>query len=307
MKFLKSFYYFIYPLIGFVYRFLFGNLYGVGLLSIFLYFFSSILFDTKPLSFPELVIWLDSQPSNTKGLVISSLLTIVGFSIAFASAQSNWRQQIQSSFRIQAANDIDITYTEICRLITSLKIYTDNLLKIIKNIEDQKDENIINSSIDFAILNTPKFIADRHELNHIHINSYNLLGRYSLTLFATGKTMQKIVKLNESVSNISKAMWQVIVPESDSVTHESFLFFLKKLEKDYLEGFSSQCQISHQYVSGVSGMVKGQLIAKFTEVNFSVFFNFPTKGLLFLKFMEKTVKNEKIDDELMDKLEKKMR
>ena len=89
--------------ITFIYRFLFGNIYGILITCLVVYNYSKSLFGTTPLSFDGLIQWVVTQSESTKVALLSAIITVVGFLIAYATATSNWRSQLLANLKVQAA------------------------------------------------------------------------------------------------------------------------------------------------------------------------------------------------------------
>lgn len=64
-------------------RFLVGTVWGVFLLSAVVYCVSWLGGDSKPLTLGQLILWIDGLPTESKTAVVTSLLTVLGFLVAF--------------------------------------------------------------------------------------------------------------------------------------------------------------------------------------------------------------------------------
>lgn len=293
-----------YVLCGFLFRFFVGNLYGIFMLMIFLYYSSPFIINVQPLNGYELILWIDVQSSSTKGLLLSSMLTIVGFTIAFAAATSSWRRQLQANLRVEAAQEVDLTYARITELISSIKIYAETLLRVNNDIKENKSELDIFSGIQFVLSQTQKFLNERQELSVLHIRSYQLAGHHANVFLASGKTFNIIQLINQSVAVVADKMW-ILYPVVDINSPDYVQIFLRCIDEERLKALSTECEKSHQYVSGMAGFVKGQVTAPLTELNFSYFYNFICKGKTFIDILRKVQSKEIISDEQIAKLSPK--
>ena len=109
--------------ISFIYRFLFGNIYGILITCLVVYNYSEFLFGTTPLSFDGLIHWAVTQSESTKVALLTATITVVGFLIAYATATSNWRSQLLANLKVQAAGEIEVFFVECSKLATDCKIY----------------------------------------------------------------------------------------------------------------------------------------------------------------------------------------
>ncbi len=97
----------IYLALEFIFRFLVGSLYGILILLIILYFALPYFTDIQPYSFDELLLFVMNLDPQYKVAILTSLITVVGFLIAFQTATTTWKQQMHTNLSLQAANDID--------------------------------------------------------------------------------------------------------------------------------------------------------------------------------------------------------
>jgi len=83
---------------------------GILILSIILYNFSYSLGFGQPYNFSELMLWLDQLSENSKTAVLTSIITITGFLIAFSINSTIQKQHLMSQMRVEASNDIEVFF-----------------------------------------------------------------------------------------------------------------------------------------------------------------------------------------------------
>lgn len=169
---------FVSILLRLIFRFFTANIYGIFILLISIYYIYPYFTGVEPFKLNDLMIWFAEQSDTLKSLLVSSLVTVIGFIIAFQSATKNWKDQLVGNIRVQASNDIDAIYTRINEIINSLKIYSDTNLKILSRIKSNADSNEIYSSIKFVLSQTEKFRSERQELSLLHGRAFQLYGRF---------------------------------------------------------------------------------------------------------------------------------
>ncbi|MHC5791763.1 hypothetical protein ACYT6H_09220, partial [Streptococcus pyogenes] len=76
-----------------------------------------------------------------KVAIASSLVTVVGFFIAYASATANWKSQLLANIKLQASSDLNSFFTEVNSLVTDLEIYAQDVVKSLDVIRDSSDDN----------------------------------------------------------------------------------------------------------------------------------------------------------------------
>lgn len=270
-----------YIIVSLIFRFLTANIYGIFLLLIGLYFIIPHFTIIKPFSPSELVLWSAEQPETMKALLLSSLMTIIGFVIAFQTATKNWKDQLVANLRVEASNDIDRTYSRLNELITSVQIYADTNLRILKKIENNAEEIEIFNDIHFVLSQTEKFLSERQELSLLHSRAFQLYGRYSMILFASSNTFDQLEKVNDFVAQVAKKMW-ILVPQVDLNSPDYLNHYLTFVDEEKYNDLSVQCSKSHPYIAAVSGSVRGKLTAGIAEYNLSLLYNFIRKGKFFL-------------------------
>ena len=153
-------------------------------LSILLYYFSFSLGIAKPYNFSELMLWLDQLPENSKTTVLTSIITISGFLIAFNINAESQRRQLMSQMRIEACNDIEEFFNKVSRNITSADIYAKYLIKITNYINNDADEDTIRFHLKNIIEETQRYHYLRQEIQEQAVEVHRFQGKYSI-IFAS--------------------------------------------------------------------------------------------------------------------------
>ncbi|MDL2044902.1 hypothetical protein MT371_25675, partial [Vibrio parahaemolyticus] len=120
-------------------RFLLGNLYGVLITMFIIRHFSEALLGYPAYSFEELMVWLDALSNEMKIAIVSSLVTVIGFLVAYASATSNWKSQLLANIKLQASGELNAFFTEVGSLVTDCEIYADETIEVSEQIRKSKD------------------------------------------------------------------------------------------------------------------------------------------------------------------------
>lgn len=85
-------FYYVFPVL-LVIRFLIGSLLGTLLFTIGIYWTLKAYADTKPYTFSQLVLWIVNLPIESKTLVITLIITIIGFYLHFIQLQQTGREK----------------------------------------------------------------------------------------------------------------------------------------------------------------------------------------------------------------------
>jgi hypothetical protein len=234
----------------FIYRFLFGNLWGMGITILFIYNYSEYFFGVKSLTLDQLMLWMVDQSEEAKIAICSSLITIVGFLIAYATSTANWRSQLRANLKIQAAAECESFFNECSCLLTSCKIYLNSTVDTLNKIQNicQNDEAIF--EVMYHREKTMKFIRDRERLSVLSADIYRISSKY-FGLFTADPNLGRYMKSAvHALTEISEAMW-IRVP-----------YYLDN-EKDVVESFLSQVKIE-EFLNFIEVIDKN-----FGEINFS--------------------------------------
>ncbi|BBO79629.1 hypothetical protein DSCO28_01950 [Desulfosarcina ovata subsp. sediminis] len=258
-------------------------------MSLILYWQAPKIFGAKPFNFSELVIWFDNLSESFKTAIISSLLTIIGFLIAFQSATKNWKDQLVANIRLDASNNIDLIYTRISELINSIKIYADMNLQIVEKIGAGGDLNEIANDIRYITSQNEKFLSERQELSILHGQAYQLIGRYSIIFMSTLNSFDQINKNNEFVKLVADRMW-VLVPVLDFSNPKFVEHYLSFVNVEKYSDLAQQCSETYTYVTTMAGNVRGKLTGRFMEFNLSLFYNLLKNGWAFTDYWFKVKK-----------------
>jgi hypothetical protein len=280
---MKKYLLFVGILLRLIVRFFTANIYGIFILFVSIYYISPYVNGVQPFKLNDLIVWFSEQSDTLQSLFLSSLVTVIGFIIAFQSATKNWKDQLVANIRVQASNDIDTIYTRINEIINSLKIYTDTNLKILSRIKSNADVNEIYSNIKFVLSQTEKFRSERQELSSLQSRAFQLYGRYSLILFATLNAFEQLEKINESVRKVAGKMW-ILLPTIDISNSDYLKHYLNYVDEEKYMDLSNQCGESYLYISAIAGNVRGKLTTNIAELNLIMLFNFIRRGKIFMDF-----------------------
>ncbi|ETJ85781.1 hypothetical protein [Vibrio parahaemolyticus] len=182
--------------VGFCFRFLFGNLYGVLVTMFIVRAFSESLFGFPPYSTYELITWLYSS---------SSLVTVVGFFIAYASA--NWKSQLLASIKLQASSDLNSFFTEVNSLVTDLEIYAQDIVKSLDVIRDSSDENEKMFQASYFTELGQEIDIKRKRLVSMSIQVHHFEGKYSSLFISVPSVLPSFKRAASALNNVSSASW----------------------------------------------------------------------------------------------------
>jgi hypothetical protein len=257
-----------YGLIAYLFYLLVGDLFGIFVFSLLLYYFAPNIGLSQPFTAQELVLWIEQLPDIHKTTIFSSLLTIIGFLIAFSIGSAQQRQQFISQMKIEAASDIEVLFTEISRKVTGTNIYAKYLLKVASIIKDSSDQSSIDFHMHNIINETNKFIQTRDALIAQSIEVHRLTGRYSIILTSSWSVNQELDKAIEAFNKIIDTIWfstPIINPE----TKDKETVFMRHINIDECQKYIDTYDVNYLLMNKISGGIRGRLVGSITGMNLS--------------------------------------
>lgn len=249
-----------------VLRFLFGSAYGALVLTVAFYTYAYYFTSAPPLSPSELVLLIDGISSEYKVALLTSLVTVVGFVIAFHTATASWRNQMRAQLKAQVAGDIENFFAVVTSNMTDARIYVESLVDAVKKI--QKGDSLDDARFSVAYLQRQagEFLAARDRLSHASVEVHRLLDR-SYTVLSTGWGILAMARLAaDSLEKVTGKMW-IRVPRVDLQNPDHIQSFMNEVNVSECNEFLEACEANYGKISGLSGGVRGYLIAPVFDFN----------------------------------------
>ena len=248
-------------------KFLIGNIYGIFLLSLIVYFKSDSLFGYDPYSFDQLMLWLVSQSEATKTALLGSFITVIGFMLAYATATANWKGQLLANLKLQAAGELDVFFSEYSKLATDCKIYSSALAEAVDKIQK-------NCSVDEAVFlsnyNRDEgqiFMQKRQRLIAMGIDVHGFQGRYSSLLISAPGLKSSLDSAITAVSSINDKLW-INVPFHIQGDENVVQTFVNQVNVADCMALSSSVDSHYGELNFSAGSVRGNLMS--TVVGFNI-------------------------------------
>lgn len=182
---------------------------GLLVLAITAYFAAPVILASRPLSFGELILWVDEQSPETKVAMSTVLVTVVGFLLAFSVAHSAWRAQQRTQIRLAAEDEIYAFFSEFCDLLLSLELYAEFLVEAHAEIKSDvvPDEGAVEFLANQVEEKTSKFWPDRARLSRMSIEVHALQSKHELVLAQQRFAMPAFEKIKAAVELVTQEMW----------------------------------------------------------------------------------------------------
>lgn len=253
--------------VGYLYRFFFGNIYGIFALSWLVYFNSETWLGVKPLNFDGLMEWIVIQSETTKAALLGSIITVIGFLIAYATATANWKSQLLANLKVQASGEIEVFFAECSKLATGCGIYANALVEAVNEIQ----KGCPSDKAEFlAFYNREQgqlFLQRKERLVSLGIEVHRLHGKYSTLLLSAPGLKSGLDSAITALEKITNRLW-IHVPyhiQNDSIPVQTFLNQVNVTECISLKNAVDE---NHGELNFSSGGVRGNLMSTVVGFNF---------------------------------------
>lgn len=265
-------------------RFLVGTVFGVFLLSVALYYFNLFFGDTKPLTFGQLLLWIDSLPTESKTGVLTTLLTVAGFLVAFHTATINWKAEALAHLKASVAGEIDVFFNEVSRLTVDAQIYVQSLIDTVNKIQNQDADST------FRVWRTQEksaaFLETRERLAAMSVEVHRLTGSNHLILSTSWGVSNALEDCATAFTEITEKMW-VRVPNILAGNLDPISEFIRQVNVAECSSFIECCERNYGFINGTTGAIRGSLLSPLVGFNFSSLMSIKGKRSLFTEAMAK--------------------
>lgn len=263
-----------------IYRFLFGNIYGIFILCVTLYYLSESLLGITPLSFHELINWISNQSEIMKVAILSSFITVIGFMMAYMTAISSLKKQFLTNLKMQAASELTAIFSECSHLASQCKIYAIAIIeakeKILKGCSTQDAEFLANYYRTQGIL----FKQNRDRFISLVNEGYRSTGKYGSLMISHPKLKADLDSAINALRIITDKLW-ILVPfdiEGDTAPIQSFIEQVNDVKCNELINTVTNkgSELDYSY-----GGINGLLMSPVVNFNFwQLFYMFKNKNNL---------------------------
>lgn len=277
-----------------VVRFLLGTIFGVLFLSLLLYWVMWTTGEPKPFTFAQLVLWVDGLPTESKTAVVTSVLTVLGFLIAFHTATVNWKAEALAHLKAHVAGEIELFFSEASRRITDAEIYVRSLVEAVNLAQGAGAPAEAVFKVQRALEMTPSFLANRDRLSAMSIEVHRIAGRHYSVLSTVWGATKALEDCATAFAEITQQMW-VRLPTVQPNLPDPIGQFVTQINVTECSAFIACCKRNFGFINGTTGGVRGLLLAPLVGVNFATRFSLSGKRSVFVEALEK-VHNVTRDD-----------
>jgi len=248
-------------------KFLFGSLGGAFLLSAATFAYFKYFADVWPYSASELLFWIDGLDKEYKVALLSSVVTIAGFIIAFHTATLNWKSQMLAQLKSQVAGEIEEFFAQITTDINSARIYAELLVRTVEEIQKGCSVDDALFKIQYIKQKTNVFIATRDRLSLYSVEIHRLLGKNYNILSSGWKLIENMESATNALMPISEKMW-INVPIIDIENPNYTNLFIKHVNVTGCNDFIQVCNENYNKINYWTGSVRGYLLSPIIGFNF---------------------------------------
>ena len=246
--------------VGLLYRFLFGSAFGLLLLALAAYWLSPRVGGPTPLSASELFAWAAGLSSEYKVAVLSGLVTVVGFIVAFHTATVTWHSETNARLRADVAGEIEGFFAPLASNVTSAMIYAKTLVRTVNQIQGGCSALEADGLLAHVQRETQRFFTARAAISEASSNVYRLVGRNYSLLASQWGVMGDISTAVAALGQVSRAMW-IRVPAIDLNDPARYANFIADVNVAECLAFVSVCETRSDVISTMTGSARGVLMA----------------------------------------------
>lgn len=267
-------------------RFLVGTVRGVFVLSVALYSVMWLVGEPKPFTLTELLLWLDELAPESKTAVVTTMLTVLGFLVAFHTATVNWKAQALAQLKQHVAGEIELFYAETSRLTTDAQIYARSLIEAVNSLQSQGASPDAIFCVRRALEKAEQFRATRDRLSAMSIEVHGISGRHYGVLSTVWGAVKTLEDCASALTEIASSMW-IHVPIIPDAHPDPLGSFLAQVNVPQCMKFVTCCEHNSGFINGNSGGVRGALLAPIVGFNLSSRMSLAGKKAVFTEAMSK--------------------
>lgn len=271
-SFFKTAFFFILVSFGVCTRFLLGNLYGVLVTMFVIRYNSEFLFGYPAYSFDELMVWLYALTDEMKIAIVSSLVTVVGFLVAYASATSNWRSQMLANVKLQASGELNAFFTEVGSLVTDCEIYASEALDTSDKVRKSKNKQEKLFLVSYQNGRGHEIDLKRKRLVAMSIQVHQFTGKYANLFLSMPWIQSNFDVAAKALNDVASKTW-FSIPYAYPDDPDPVTTFLKQIDEQQLDNFKSSVAKNRILLSFYPGSAGGQLQSGIVPFNSISLFN----------------------------------
>lgn len=278
--------YYLLLISGYIFRFLFQSTYGAFVLAVLLYWYTDTFTEIDPYSLKELLHWVSTLSQEYKVALITSGVTIAGFSIAFHTATINWRDQMRAQMMLQVSGEVENFFARVSQNITAAEIYIKSLVEAVNKIQNGVSHGEAEFLVDYHQAEQEKFLHARTLLAEASVEVHRLISKNYNPLVSNWGVLNSARESAKALEEVSEKMW-VNLPIIDLNDPRRVQRFIDHVNVAEYQEFIRTCKRSHSVISGLAGGINGQLQSTVLGFNLPMFSHSLSNRKMFREAIEK--------------------
>ncbi|HDZ8979120.1 TPA: hypothetical protein RUY06_000999 [Aeromonas veronii] len=288
--------FYIFITISYIIRFFIGNIYGIFLLALITYWNADKLFSINPYTFEQLLLWFSSQSESTITALLSTIITVIGFMLTYATATANWKGQLLANLKLQAAGELDVFFSEYSKLVTSCDIYATALIDAVNKIQNGCSLEEATFLTDYNYKQGEIFQHNRQQLIGMGINVHNFQGRYSTLLLSSPSLKSSLDSAIAAVTCINDKIWINVpfhIAGLISGDEQKIINFVEQVNIADCLALNEAITTYQSQLNFSAGKLRGQLMATVVGFNIWTVINLYSQHRDFYSVMAEVYVNKK--------------
>jgi len=195
-------------------RWLLSSLWGIFFTSAAFYLFVKNAGLIDPFSFQELALWFDSLSEASQGSLGASLLTVLGFLIAFQLSHRNILREKAIIKELQAADALRDHYGQFQELAADLDVYAHLIVTADKEVSD--DPSCASFWADHLLSSAAENYEKRQELVRLLISGTMLGAKWSIVTARKFGLPRAVARMSDIASELVPHAYFVPPPDAAS-------------------------------------------------------------------------------------------
>ena len=253
--------------------FLSRTIFGALLTTLFLYIFAKQITGVAPFSFDDLLLWLHELPVEAKSGVFTSMITVVGFLVAFRSGAMIWRTQARDQLKLEAARELEQFFSEADSKLTGLEIYANELLKILSIAKENPLDGRLKGDHAFLFERSAVAIETRARLSDMGVEVFRLQTKHHAVINSVWGASSTLDKAIRSFDELTDAIW-ISIPIRDDRFSDPLSNIIRMTDEKKTAEFVRLCDQKQAAIQGIVGGVRALLLAPILGFNATSLANF---------------------------------
>jgi hypothetical protein len=246
--------------IPYLYRALFGTVWGALVLALCAYYFAHALFGVVPLPLPGgLIQWFSDLPVEGRTAVTTAVLTTVGFMAAFWANYAVWQQQTAMVARANAADAVLDQLMNAIHATSGLRFYLSMMRNAVEAALAAPTHPLAAINLKYVVSQTNELLRTRGLLQVSHLALTELPTRHSNVLTNTFGLSQRIQWATAYFQNALKMTFEVELPAANPGAPTFVQDYLNQVNVPAVDNALRACDIANSNGGALLGYVQGQL------------------------------------------------